>query len=279
MPQIQLHSQYLITQVFHHHLYTQKVGPLKSIQFILRYLLICFPFSSAIAQKSESESQLPASLDSCVIRIEDSINRSEFDDSLPTVGILTFEGVLMTEVTAPIDVFSKSNSEGKKLFNVVLVARSINPVAMETGMRVLPDFTLNDCPDLDVLIVPSSYDMAQIIDSQEILQFVQTKDRSSKYTMSNCAGAYLIGASGVGDGKKIVTYVGGGKELQSNFPKLSVQDDRRVSFVKDGKLVSSNGNLASYISALEVLESLTDKNHREHVERSLYLERLRNHSH
>jgi hypothetical protein len=48
-----------------------------------------------------------------------------------------------------------------------------------------------------------------------------------------------------------------------------------VTFIEDGKFLSSNGNLASYISALELLEKMTSPAHREFVESYLYLDRLK----
>lgn len=54
------------------------------------------------------------------------------------------------------------------------------------------------------------------------------------------SGAHLVGVSGIADGRRIVTYVGGGNLLQKTYPKLSVQDDSRLSFFcqrrKDGFL-------------------------------------------
>ena len=49
-----------------------------------------------------------------------------------------------------------------------------------------------------------------------------------------------------------------------------------MTFVKDGKFLSSNGNLASYISALELLEIMTNTEHRKFVESYLYLDQLKN---
>ncbi|MEO9593131.1 hypothetical protein [Rhodopirellula bahusiensis] len=72
------------------------------------------------------------------------------------------------------------------------------------------------------------------------------------------------------------SYIGGGDLLQQTYPGLSVENDSQVSFVKDRKMISSNGNLASYISALELLEEMTDSAHRKFVESHLYLERLQN---
>ena len=107
-----------------------------------------------------------------------------------------------------------------------------------------------------------------------IVDFIKTKNEETSYTVSNCGGAQLIGASGIADGHKIVTWIGGGKQLQMDYPNLLVQDDSLVTYVQDGKFHSSNGNLASYVSALELLEVMTSKEHREFVESYLYLDRL-----
>jgi len=99
-------------------------------------------------------------------------------------------------------------------------------------------------------------------------------NKNTDYTVSNCAGATLIGEAGIADGRRIVTWIGGGADLQKNYPNLKVQDDSKVSFVEDGKFMSSNGNLATYISSLELLEKLTNREHRKFVESHLYLDRL-----
>jgi transcriptional regulator GlxA family with amidase domain len=93
--------------------------------------------------------------------------------------------------------------------------------------------------------------------------------------MSNCAGAQIVGESGIASGRKIVTWIGGGVELQQEYPDLDVQDDATVAFVRDGKFFSSNGNLATYIAALALLEEMTTREHRRFVESYVYLERLR----
>ncbi len=210
--------------------------------------------------------------ETCVINL--GTRRKTFDEKLPTIGVILFDDVLMTEVTAPIDVFSKPRENGTQLFNVITVAETLQPVATESGLRMLPDYTFADCPKLTVLVVPSAYDMTETVRNGEIVRFIKTQNVNSEFTMSNCAGSQLIGESGIADGHRIVTYIGGGKDLKEKYPALKVQDDQSISFVEDGKFLSSNGNLASYISALELLEKMSDKEHREFVESYLYLERL-----
>ncbi|MCB9226471.1 MAG: DJ-1/PfpI family protein [Chitinophagales bacterium] len=200
----------------------------------------------------------------------------KIDENLPIIGLLMYDDVLTTELTAPMDVFTKHTEDGKKLFNVITIAETYDFIVSEEGLKMFPDYTIENAPQLDVLIVPSAYDMTLQVKNKNLVNFIQAQNSNTKYTVSNCGGATLIGESGVADGKKIVTWIGGGEDLQKNYPNLKVQNDDKVSFVEDGKFLSSNGNLASYISSLELLEKMTSVEHRKFVESYLYLDRLKN---
>lgn len=198
----------------------------------------------------------------------------KLNPELPTIGLLMYDDVLTTELTAPMDVFTKLTEDGKQLFNVITIAETYDFIVSEEGLKMFPDYTLENSPKLDILIVPSAYDMSLQVKNKNLVAFIKSQNDNTKFTVSNCGGASLIGESGIADGKKIVTWIGGGKDLQKKYPDLKVQDDANVSYVEDGKFLSSNGNLASYISSLELLEKLSTKEHRKFVESYLYLDRL-----
>ncbi len=199
-----------------------------------------------------------------------------FKPELPTIGLLMYNGVLQSEVIATSDVFAKLSKEGEQLFNVISISETKNPITTEEGMKFVPDYTFENCPKLTVLFVPSAYDMYAQVHNNKIVDFIKQKNKETTYTVSNCAGAQLIGQSGIADGYKIVTWIGGGRQLQIDYPNLKVQNDSLITFVEDGKFISSNGNLASYVSALELLEKMTSIDHRKFVESYLYLDRLQN---
>ncbi|MCB0371666.1 MAG: DJ-1/PfpI family protein [Muricauda sp.] len=199
-----------------------------------------------------------------------------FNPDLPTIGLLMYNGVLQSEVVATSDVFAKPTETGQQLFNVITIAETNNPITTEEGLKFVPDYNFEDCPKLSALFVPSAYDMYAQVHNKKIVDFIIKKNSETKYTVSNCGGAQLIGESGIADGHRIVTWIGGGEQLQKDYPNLKVQNDSLVTFVHDGKFLSSNGNLASYISALELLEIMTNSGHRKFVESYLYLDRLQN---
>lgn len=197
------------------------------------------------------------------------------DASVPTIGILIFEGFLTNEMVAPLDVFTKKDATGKTLFNVLLIAKTAEMVESEEGLRVLPDCTVENTPALDVLVVPSSFNPDLQVADTTLIQFIKKQNETVDYIASHCAGAFLLGASGVADHKKIVTYCSGGAKLQRDFPNVLVQDDLKMAVVRDGKIISSNGNLVSYIASLDLLEQIAGKKHRQHVEEELLLSKLK----
>ncbi|WP_422360927.1 DJ-1/PfpI family protein [Reichenbachiella sp.] len=193
---------------------------------------------------------------------------------LPTIGIIIFDAVITNEILAPLDVFSKHTAKGEKLFNVVFLAAEQRAYRTEEGMRMLPDFSFANTPDLDVLVIPSSYESAKQYKDQQLVGFVNQQYDELDYVATHCAGAFTLAASGKVDNKEMVTYISGAQRLKEEFPALNVQDDGVVSVAHDGKVFSSNGSLVSYLGSLDLLETLTDPAHRKYVEGSLYLERL-----
>ncbi len=197
------------------------------------------------------------------------------DQSLPTIGILIFEGVIINEVVAPLDVFSNPNTDKKNLFNVITIATENKTYKSAHGLKIAPDYVIDNIPDLEVLVVPSSYNPADQTSNKRLVEFVQEQNKTTKYIASHCAGAFLIGEAGIADNKEIVTYVTGGESLKADYPNLKVADDSKISVVQDGKFISSNGSLVSYIASFDLLEKLTSKEHRKFVEASILFDRLR----
>ncbi|MEX0662383.1 MAG: DJ-1/PfpI family protein [Balneolaceae bacterium] len=199
----------------------------------------------------------------------------KFDSKLPTIGILIFEGFLTNEVVAPMDVFTKKDPTGKTLFNVALIAKEEKIYRSEEGLRVLPDYTIRNSPGLTVLVVPSSNNPDNQVRDIALINFIKKQNDTTEYIASHCAGAFMLGESGVADKKEIVTYPSGSTKLQTDYPDLLVMDDNKISVAKDGKFITSNGNLVSYLASLDLLEQMTSKEHRESVENELLINKLK----
>jgi len=197
------------------------------------------------------------------------------NEDLPTIGILIFEGVIINEVVAPLDVFSNSGIDGKPLFNVVVIAKEDKMYRSAHGLKIKSDFVIDQAPDLKVLVIPSSYTPDDQTSDKQLVNFIKEQNKTTEYVASHCAGAFLVGESKIADYRQIVTYVGGGESLQQSYPTLEVADDAEVSIIEDGKFISSNGSLVSYPASLYLLEKMTSSEHRLYVEESILFNRLK----
>src|SRR6185369_5169283 len=70
------------------------------------------------------------------------------EDSPPTVAILLFNGAEIIDFAGPWEVFGTAG------FLVHTVAQNLEPITMVFGQRVMPDYTFDNSPKADVLLIP-----------------------------------------------------------------------------------------------------------------------------
>ena len=159
--------------------------------------------------------------------------------SQSTIGILVFDGFLTSDVTAPVEVFGAATKESWfSAYKVVMISASKNKtVVSEEGLRVVADKTIYDDLELDVLLVPSAYDMDNFIADKNLISFIKKQGQSATWIASNCSGAFLLGEAGILDGKRATTWAGGEKGLAKSYPKINVQFDQNV--VVDSNVITS----------------------------------------
>jgi transcriptional regulator GlxA family with amidase domain len=171
------------------------------------------------------------------------------------VGIFMPKRLFITEATAPYDVYKHS-----KKFNVFLIAETMEPLQTYEGAKLVPDYTIDNAPKIDVLVIPSGeHSMGADIQNKKVNDWIKKRAASAEFVTSHCWGAFALGAAGLLDGKEVTTFPGKAfEELPKKFPKIKrvVKDHR---FVRDGKLVTSNGGLAAFEASLYVVEQLFGK--------------------
>lgn len=190
------------------------------------------------------------------------------------IGILVFDGVLTSDVTAPLEVFGVASR--KTWFNdytpIVINVENKRAATTEEGLSLNSTYWIGNAPELDVLIVPSSYDMDPLIENIQLIQFIKNTAKSAEWMASNCSGSFLLGKAGLLDGLKATTWAGGEKDLARTFPDVKVQYDQNV--VIDGNVITSNGSLVSYQAALVLLSKLASASKANEVAEALQYARF-----
>lgn len=171
------------------------------------------------------------------------------------VGFVIVDGVYDTELTAPLDILHHSVFHTQPGMRVFTVAPSLEPVTTFEGLRILPDHDFRSAPPIDVLVVPSAeHSMDSDLANADLIGFVHERGRSARFVMSLCDGAFVLARAGLLDGREATTFPSDVPRFREMFPRVTVHEG--VSFVHDGKAITSVGGAKSFDAALYLAELL-----------------------
>ena len=117
------------------------------------------------------------------------------------IGMLIFKDMTQLDFTGPYEVFAQMPG-----CEVRVIAASLEPVAARGGLRILPDTTTGDAPQLDLLFVPGGPGVGALMEDREVLAFLRQQAHGAKYVTSVCTGALVLGAAGLLKGYRATTH-------------------------------------------------------------------------
>ncbi|MBX3523270.1 MAG: DJ-1/PfpI family protein [Xanthobacteraceae bacterium] len=158
------------------------------------------------------------------------------------IGFLLFPNITQLDLTGPHEVLSKL--PGAK---VHLIWKTLEPVKAVGGLAILPDTTLSNCPQLDLICVPGGPGMTALMLDEEVLAFLRRQAAGARYVTSVCTGSLVLGAAGLLKGKKAATHW----TAMDVLPALGATPvEERV--VIDGNLITGGGVTAGIDFGLKV---------------------------
>ncbi|MEV6115268.1 GlxA family transcriptional regulator [Streptomyces sp. NPDC052109] len=168
------------------------------------------------------------------------------------VAVLAFDDVQLLDVTGPAEVLTTANSFGAH-YDVRIVSATGEDVRTSSGVRLGVEGTAADLPrSLDTLIVPGRRDWRRAVADTELVALAEVLSTRARRTASVCAGAFVLAAAGLLDGRRAATHWELAADLVAAFPGVDVQADRL--FVRDGPVVTSAGVTAGIDLALFLVE-------------------------
>jgi transcriptional regulator GlxA family with amidase domain len=177
-----------------------------------------------------------------------------------TVGILVFDDVEVLDFCGPFEVFASARRPGeeepdeRRLFDVCIIAEEDRTIRCRGNLLVNPNFTLENHPPLDILLVPGGYGTRRARTNQVVLDWIAAQDTSTELTTSVCTGAFLLAALGLLDGHKATTHWASFDWMRENHPAVEMQEN--VRFVDEGRIITSAGVSAGIDMALHIIERL-----------------------
>ncbi len=170
-----------------------------------------------------------------------------------TIGIVLFPVFEELDAIGPLEVFG-TFSELDGDWQVVTVAESGGVVTGAHGLKVAADHSFEDCPPLDVVLVPGGFGTRQEMNNPRMIEFVREAGHNASYVTSVCTGALVLQKADFLAGRKATTHWGAIDLLQG----MGDVEVIRERYVQDGNVITAAGVSAGIDMALYLVSLLTD---------------------
>jgi transcriptional regulator GlxA family with amidase domain len=173
------------------------------------------------------------------------------------VGILIFDDVEILDVAGPFEVFSvtRFNDEQRlqqsSPFKVYLIAEKNKQIIAIGGLRLTPDVTISECPELDLLIIPGGWGTRKESKNRILIKWISNQFTKDRLIASVCTGSSLLGKAGLLDGRDATTHWRAFDFLQESAPKARIL--KNVRFTLTEPIFTSAGVSAGIDLALRIV--------------------------
>lgn len=177
--------------------------------------------------------------------------------SIKTVGILVYDGVNSLDVFGPKYVLNQIMGVDLKL-----VAVDSGHVKTVMGVEFVPNTTIAQVDSLDILVIPGGFrGTIEATKNESILNWIKSIDKTTTYTASVCTGGWILGSTGLLEGKNATTNWFKADEMLASYG-AKFSGDR---FTKDGKYWTSAGVTAGMDMALAMLVEIAGEDYAQGV--------------
>lgn len=171
------------------------------------------------------------------------------------VALFVFDGMEILDFAGPAEVFASATSpEG--WFHIYTVAVSSEPVLSQGFVSITPQYTLQNAPPADVVVLPGG-GVGESVSDTAVINWVKKASRSWQVGLSVCNGAFIMAETGLLSGKHATTFHGLIDQFEDNYPDINVL--RETRYVDNGDIVTTAGVSAGIDGSLHVVSKILGK--------------------
>lgn len=176
-----------------------------------------------------------------------------------TLGAVFYEGFELLDVYGPLEMFGSVGPE----LRIVTVAQKAGAVASTQGPKTLAQYGFDDCPMLDLILLPGGVGTLAELQNQAMLEFLRRRSATAQVTMSVCSGSAILAKAGLLEGRRATS--------NKQFFSLATAQSEKVEWIKqarwveDSNMVTSSGVSAGIDMALAVIARLYGQDRAEQI--------------
>ncbi|ANS48458.1 AraC family transcriptional regulator [Bacillus thuringiensis] len=172
-----------------------------------------------------------------------------------SVGIFLFNEVEVLDFAGPFEVFSVTEVNEEKPFTVYTVSENGEMITARNGLKVQPDYSIENLPPVDILIIPGGLGAREYeIKNEIVIKWIRQQMKEVKLMTSVCTGALLLAKAGLLEGLKAITHWASIEKFKNEFQNVEVIEN--VKFVDEGHIITSAGISAGINMAFHIVKNL-----------------------
>lgn len=165
------------------------------------------------------------------------------------IGVYIYENMTMLDVFGPMQFLAYVPD-----VELVTIAATENPITTDSGVRVTPNHSIANAPDIDILLVGGAADPSRELADAEVMSWFRKAGEQAEYVTSVCTGALFLAEAGLLDGYRATTHWAYLEDL-AHYP-IEIVRDARV--VHDRNRITGGGVTAGIDFALELISEFAD---------------------
>ncbi len=175
------------------------------------------------------------------------------------VAVALFEGFTVLDVYGPVQAFAACRAlqpDGKRrpFFEIFSMAREPGRVKAGEGPATWADWSFEQAPDYDILLVPGGFGTRAAVADQAFLGRLAAASRRARITTTVCTGSALLARTGLLDGRPATSNKIAWDWVIQQGPRVLWK--RKARWVDDGDVLTSSGVSAGIDMALSLIAHL-----------------------
>ena len=161
------------------------------------------------------------------------------------VAVALFEGFTVLDVYGPVQAFAACRAlqpDGKRrpFFEIFSMAREPGRVKAGEGPATWADWSFEQAPDYDILLVPGGFGTRAAVADQVFLGRLAAASRRARITTTVCTGSALLARTGLLDGRPATSNKIAWDWVVQQGPRVLWK--RKARWVDAGDVLTSSGS-------------------------------------
>jgi transcriptional regulator GlxA family with amidase domain len=185
------------------------------------------------------------------------------------VAILVFDDIEILDFAGPYEVFNvAAEVTTPPDFYVYNVGISMRPIVGRGRFTVTPQYSMENCPQADLLVIPGGYGTRPLMKHDGLLSWLRDQSKRVEWLLSVCTGALLLARAGLLEDRAATTHHTAFEALKKVSPRTTVVEGQR--FVQASPAIMTSGGISAGIDlSLHMVELLAGRDARAAVEEEM----------